>query len=105
MDGWMNLSVGYADKLIEAGIDRDFLMAAFLRMTAKEMGYPNDVKVGEHCVCKVLRKHSARDLFFQGQSLYNIVWNDDMSDIVVLRKVWGSLEWENFIPPTYISSE
>jgi len=93
--GWINVDTTYYGKIItkEWECTKEAEQTKLLKHLAHKLEYPKDMKVAEHALCKSMRTNSAHDLFFPGQSLFDIR-RDKQHGVTVWEKKWNNSEWK-----------
>jgi len=71
-EGWINKKTAYEKKLEEMGCGEPERQMQLLKHLARKIGYPGDMKIAEHALCKSMRVQQAVDLYFHSQSLFDI---------------------------------
>jgi len=89
--GWINDKTTYGHTIKNLGCDKPKEKVKLLKHLAHKLGYPGDMKVAEHALCKSMRKQTAYDVFFHGQSLFDI--RKGKHGVTMWEQKWKSNAW------------
>jgi len=109
MQGWVNNKASYEKVLKEKKCEEPKHQLSLLKQLANKLGYAGDTKVAEHSLCKTFRKDEKCDIYFEGQSLFDIRANrtGTAHSVAMVEQKWGTEEWleMNVTPPPPLVSK
>ena len=93
--------VAHEKKMTEMGCTDEKVRDKLLLHLARRMGYKGNKKVAEHGICKTYRTADGWDVYFMGQSLFNVKVDEKGNVTGLKEKKYGSDEWEDYVPEIY----